>query len=188
MSGGAGMESLLITGGTVVTAEAEARLDVLVSDGIVVEVADHIERGADRTIDASGRYVLPGGVDPHTHMEMPFGGTTTCDDFGSGTVAAAFGGTTTIVDFCIQQAGQPFDQALARWHEKIERCPPLIDVGFHLAITDLEGGGGVDALGLIPEQGVPSFKLFMAYKDTRMVDDRTLFKTMRVAAETGAIV
>src|SRR5207245_2598652 len=87
-----------------------------------------------------------------------------------------------------QEAGQPFDQALARWHEKIERCLPLIDVGFHLAITDLEGGGGVDALSRIPAQGVPSFKLFMAYKDTLMVDDRTLFKTMRVAAETGALV
>jgi dihydropyrimidinase len=182
------VDSLLITGGTVVTAEAEAKLDVFVSDGLVVEVAEQIGRQADRIIDASGRYVLPGGVDPHTHMEMPFGGTTTCDDFGSGTVAAAFGGTTTIVDFCIQEAGQPFDRALARWHEKIERCPPLIDVGFHLAITDLEGGGGVDALSRVPGQGVPSFKLFMAYKDTLMVDDRTLFETMRVAAETGALV
>ncbi len=139
-------------------------------------------------IDARGRYVLPGGVDPHTHMEMPFGGTTTCDDFGSGTVAAAFGGTTTIVDFCIQPRGRRFEDALATWHEKLRRTPPLIDVGFHLAVTDLTGGGGPGALADVTAQGIASFKLFMAYPDALMVDDQTLFRTMDVAAASGALV
>jgi dihydropyrimidinase len=182
------MTRVLIKGGRVITAEEDRRADVLIEDELISEVGESLEAGADRVIDASGMYVLPGGVDPHTHMEMPFAGTTTCDDFGSGTIAAAFGGTTTIVDFCIQQRGQPFSEALAAWHEKLTRCPPLIDVGFHLAVTDLEGGGGADALRELPAQGVSSIKLFMAYKDALMVDDATLFRTMEVAADTGALV
>jgi dihydropyrimidinase len=180
--------STLVKGGRVVTADDDRLADVLVEGDVVVEVTHEIDAAADRVIDATGMYVLPGGVDPHTHMEMPFGGTTTCDDFTSGTVAAAFGGTTTIVDFCIQQRGQSFADALATWHEKLTRCPPLVDVGFHLAVTDLEGGGGADALRELPSHGVSSIKLFMAYKDALMVDDRTLFRTMQVAAQTGALV
>ena len=90
-------------------------------------------------IDASGKYVIPGAIDPHTHIEMFFGGTTTCDDFTSGTAAAAFGGTTSLVDFCMQAPGTPFPQALENYFEKIERCKPVIDVGFHIGVTDLAG-------------------------------------------------
>jgi dihydropyrimidinase len=182
------MSRLLIRGGQVVTDDSDEIRDVLIEDGKISEVAESIDVDADRLIDARAKYVLPGGVDPHTHMEMPFGATTTCDDFGSGTRAAAFGGTTTIVDFCIQQHGQPFDEALACWHTKLERCPPLIDVGFHLAVTDLDGGGGEDALAATMERGVSSLKLFMAYRDTLMVDDDAMFRTMEVAARTGALV
>ena len=183
------MSSLLIRGGRVITAQADGARDVLIEGGLVTEVGERIDSSrAEDVIDATGLYVLPGGVDPHTHMEMPFGGTTTCDDFTSGTTAAAFGGTTTIVDFCIQERGQRFDAALAAWEEKITRCPPVIDVGFHLAVTDLDGGGGEDALAAVPGRGVTSFKLFMAYKDALMVDDAAMFRTMRVAAETGALV
>ena len=168
--------------------DIDDELDVLVRGDAIAAVARGITAPADRVIEARGRYVLPGGVDPHTHMEMPFGGTTTCDDFASGTVAAAFGGTTTIVDFCIQPRGQRFDDALATWHEKLRRTPPLIDVGFHLAVTDLAGGGGPSALADVTAQGIASFKLFMAYPDALMVDDQTLFRTMDVAAGSGALV
>ena len=139
-------------------------------------------------IDASGKYVIPGAIDPHTHMEMPFGGTVSCDDFTSGTASAAFGGTTSLVDFCLQAPGQSIPDALATWHEKIERCPPVIDVGFHMAITDLHDGGTLEDVARVPDEGVTSYKLFMAYKGAIMVDDETLFRTMQVAAETGALV
>jgi dihydropyrimidinase len=180
--------SVLITGGRVITASEDRQVDVLLDGGVVAEIGERLACDADRVIDARGMYVLPGGVDPHTHMEMPFGGTATCDDFTSGTVAAVFGGTTTIIDFCIQQHGQPFADALATWHEKIARCPPVVDVGLHLAVTDFAGGGGAEALAATPAAGVTSFKLFMAYRDALMVDDETLFQTMEVAARTGALV
>ncbi len=182
------MSSLLITGGRVITAEADRAADVLVRDGVIAEVAEWIDTTADRVIDATGRYVLPGGVDPHTHMSMPFGSTTTCDDFTTGTVAAAFGGTTTILDFCIQEHGQPFEVALATWHAKLAQSTPVIDVGFHLAVTDFAGGGGTAALADVPSHGVSSLKLFMAYRDLLMIDDETMFRTMETAAETGALV
>ena len=157
-------------------------------NGVIELIGSSLDLQADRVIDASGKYVLPGAVDPHTHMEMPFGGTVSCDDFTSGTVSAAFGGTTTHIDFCLQQVGQSFGDALATWHEKIERAKPVVDVGFHIAVTDLYDGGSVEELATLPDQGVTSYKLFMAYKGALMVDDQTLFETMRVAARTGALV
>jgi dihydropyrimidinase len=181
--------SLLVTGGRVVTATDDTVADVFVEDGVITRIGRDLAEDAERVIDATGMYVLPGGVDPHTHMEMPFGATTTCDDFTSGTAAAAHGGTTTIVDFCIQEHGQPFADAVDAWREKARRCPPVGDYGFHLAVTDLDGGGGPDALAAIPaETGITSFKLFMAYKDTLMVDDRAMFRVMEVASDTGALV
>jgi dihydropyrimidinase len=139
-------------------------------------------------IDAAGKYVIPGAIDPHTHIEMFFGGTTTCDDFTSGTVSAAFGGTTTLIDFCMQTPGESFAQALEKYHEKIDRCKPVIDVGFHIGVTDLHTGGTLEDLAKLPGEGVTSYKLFMAYKGAVMVDDDTLFRTMETAAETGAMV
>jgi dihydropyrimidinase len=118
---------------------------------------------------------------------MPFGGTVTIDDFESGHTAAAFGGTTCHVDFCIQPQGQTFAQALEAWHEKREG-KAIIDNGFHIAVTDLREGGTLEELASLPDQGVTSYKLFMAYKGALMVDDETLFKTMEVAADTGALV
>ena len=114
--------------------------------------------------------------------------TVTCDDFTSGTVSAAFGGTTTLVDFCLQLPGESFAQALENWREKIDRCKPVIDVGFHIAITDLNVGGTLEDLAKVPAEGVTSYKVFMAYKGAVMVDDETLFKVMRTAADTGALV
>jgi dihydropyrimidinase len=118
---------------------------------------------------------------------MPFGGTVTIDDVESGQTAAAFGGTTCHVDFCIQGKGQSFADALAAWHAKAEG-KQLIDMGYHIAVTDLTGEGALDELATLPDQGVTSYKLFMAYKGALMVDDETLFRTMEVAAKTGALV
>src|SRR5918992_5121744 len=180
--------SVLIKGGRIVTASDDYVGDIYAEGETVSLIGESLDVQADKVIDASRKYVLPGAIDPHTHIEMFFGGTTTCDDFTSGTVAAAFGGTTSLVDFCMQAPGTPFPEALDNYFEKIERCKPVIDVGFHIGVTDIEGGGGLDALAKLPDEGVTSYKLFMAYKGAVMVDDETLFKTMEVARETGGLV
>jgi dihydropyrimidinase len=180
--------SVLIKGGRIVTAADDYVGDIFIDTGTVSLIGESLDVAADKTIDATGKYVIPGAIDPHTHIELPFGGTITCDDFTSGTVSAAFGGTTSLIDFCFQMPGQTFAQALETWHEKIERCKPVIDVGFHMAITDLREGGTLEDLARVPDEGVTSYKLFMAYKGAVMVDDETLFRSMEVAAETGALV
>ncbi len=180
--------TVLIKGGRIITASDDYVGDVFVDGGRVALIGESLDVSADRVIDASGKYVIPGAIDPHTHLEMFFGGTTTCDDFTSGTVAAAFGGTTTLIDFCVQAPGSGFAEALEGHFEKIERCPPVIDVGFHIAVTDLHTGGTLEDLAKLPDQGITSYKLFMAYKGAVMVDDDTLFRTMQTASETGALV
>ena len=171
--------SVLIKGGRIVTASDDYVGDIYIENGTVTTIGQSLDVEADKVIDASGKYVIPGAIDPHTHIEMFFGGTTTCDDFTSGTVAAAFGGTTSLIDFCMQAPGTPFPQALENYFEKIDRCKPVIDVGFHIGVTDLAGGGGLEALAKLPDEGITSYKLFMAYKGAVMVDDETLFKTMQ---------
>src|SRR5215211_3853023 len=177
----------LIKGGRIVTATDDYVADVYVEDETVTCIGADLDLEADRTIDAGGKYVLPGCVDPHTHLDMPFGGTVTIDDFESGQISAAFGGTTCHVDFCIQPQGQTFAQAVEEWHGKREG-KAVIDNGFHIAVTDLREGGTFEELASLPDQGITSYKLFMAYKGALMVDDETLFRTMTVAAETGALV
>ena len=180
--------SVLIKGGRVITAADDYVADVFIEDERITLIGESLDLQADKVIDATGKYVLPGCVDPHTHLEMPWRGETTIDDFESGHTAAAFGGTTTHVDFCIQGKGQTFGEALEVWHAKREG-KALIDNGFHIAVTDLREGGTLEELAELPEEhGVTSYKLFMAYKDSLMVDDETLFRTMQVAAETGALV
>src|SRR2546430_14843825 len=180
--------SVLIKGGRIVTAADDYVGDVFIDNGSVALLGESLDVSADKVIDAGGKYVIPGAIDPHTHIEMFFGGTTTCDDFTSGTVAAAFGGTTTLIDFCMQTPGDTFAQALEKYHEKIDRCKPVIDVGFHIGVTDLHTGGTLQDLAKLPGEGVTSYKLFMAYKGAVMVDDDTLFRTMETAADTGALV
>ena len=180
--------SMLIKGGRIVTAADDVVGDVLVEEGVISMLGRDLGTSADQVIDARGKYVLPGLVDPHTHMDMPFGGTVTIDDFTSGTTSAVFGGTTCLVDFCIQQPGQTLPQALDMWHDKLHRAQPLIDVGFHLGVTDLHEYGTLQDLAAVPDRGITSYKLFMAYKGALMVDDDTLFRTMEVAAQTGALV
>ena len=133
--------SVLIKGGRVITAADDYVGDVYIENGTVSLIGESLDQPADKVIDATGKYVIPGAIDPHTHIEMFFGGTTTCDDFTSGTVSAAFGGTTSLIDFCMQAPGTSFAQALENYHEKIDRCKPVIDVGFHIGVTDLREGG-----------------------------------------------
>jgi dihydropyrimidinase len=179
--------SVLIKGGRIITAADDYVGDVYIEDERITLVGESLDVDADRVIDADGRYLLPGCVDPHTHLDMPFGGTVTVDDVQSGQTAAAFGGTTCHVDFVIQTPGSSFAEALEAWHAKREG-KQVIDMGYHMAVTDLREGGSLEELARLPEQGVTSYKLFMAYKGALMVDDETLFKTMAVAAETGALV
>jgi dihydropyrimidinase len=179
--------SILIRGGRVITAADDYVGDVFVEDERISLIGESLDIDADRVIDARGKYVLPGGVDPHTHLDMPFGGTVTIDDVESGQTSAAFGGTTCHVDFVIQPQGQTFAAALDEWKSKANG-KQVIDMGYHMAVTDLKEGGTLEELAALPDEGVTSYKLFMAYKGALMVDDETLFRTMQVAAETGALV
>jgi dihydropyrimidinase len=179
--------SILIKGGRVITAADDYVADVFVEDERISLIGESLDLNSDRVIDAAGKYVLPGGVDPHTHLDMPFGGTVTIDDVESGQTSAAFGGTTTHVDFIIQPPGSSFADAVDEWRAKANGRQ-VIDMGYHMAVTDLKEGGTLEELASLPDQGITSYKLFMAYKGALMVDDETLFKTMQVAAETGALV
>jgi dihydropyrimidinase len=179
--------SVLIKGGRVVTADDDRVADVYIEDETVSQIGEGLDVQADRVIDASGNYLLPGGVDPHTHLDMPFGGTITVDDVESGQTAAAFGGTTCHVDFIIQPKDSTFAEAFDEWRSKANG-KQVIDMGYHMAVTDLHEGGTLEELATLPDQGLTSYKLFMAYKGAIMVDDETLFRVMQVAADTGALV
>jgi len=179
--------SVLIRGGRIVTAADDYVADVFVDDERISLIGESLDIQADKVIDAAGKYVLPGCIDPHTHLDMPFGGTTTIDDVESGQTSAAFGGTTCHVDFIIQGKGQTFAQALEDWRAKANG-KQMIDMGYHMAVTDLAEGGTLEELATLPDQGITSYKLFMAYKGALMVDDETLYRTMEVAAKTGALV
>jgi len=180
--------SVLIKGGRIVTDKEDFVGDLYAEEGRITQIGSSLDVQADRTIDASGRLVLPGLVDAHTHLETMTAGVMTSDDFTDGTRAAASGGTTTILHFAFQQHGEGIQAALDRWHLALATRKPVIDVGFHLAVTDLEVDNSLAELAALPAQGVTSYKLFMAYKDAVMVDDSTLFQVMQVAAETGAVV
>ena len=179
--------SVLIKGGRVVTAADDYVADIYVEGERISLIGESLDVQADRVVDASGKYLFPGCVDPHTHLDMPFGGTVTIDDVESGQTAAAAGGTTCHVDFVIQPKGATFAEALEEWRGKANG-KQVIDMGYHMAVTDLKEGGSLEELAGLPDQGITSYKLFMAYKGALMVDDETLFRTMEVAAETGALV
>jgi dihydropyrimidinase len=179
--------SVLIRGGRILTAADDYVGDVFVEGERITLIGESLDVNADKVIDAAGKYVLPGLVDPHTHLDMPFGGTVTIDDVESGQTSAAFGGTTCHVDFIIQPQGHTFAAAVDEWKSKADG-KQVIDMGYHMAVTDLKDGGTLEELASLPDQGITSYKLFMAYKGALMVDDETLFRTMQVAAETGALV
>ncbi|MCA1584210.1 MAG: dihydropyrimidinase [Acidobacteria bacterium] len=178
--------SLLIKHGTVVTATDLYQGDVFIERDTITALGTALAMPADRVIDATGRYVIPGGIDCHTHLDMPFGGTTSADDFESGTVAAAFGGTTSIVDFAIQYKGQTLHHAWETWMKKAEG-KAAIDYGFHMIITDLDAAVE-DEMDALVRQGVTSFKLFMAYPGVFMQDDATIFRAMLRTGGNGGTI
>ncbi|MFN6962969.1 MAG: dihydropyrimidinase [Pyrinomonadaceae bacterium] len=176
----------LIKSGRIVTAVDDYIADILIEDETVSMIGRQIDVEADVVIDASGKLVIPGGIDPHTHMELPFGGTQSSDDFFTGTRAAAFGGTTTIIDFAVQYKGESMIQAVDNWHAKAEgKC--AIDYGFHLITTEFEDHHSEQMHTLIDE-GITSFKLFMAYPGVFLVDDATIFRAMSAAGERGGLI
>ncbi len=177
----------IIRGGTVVTASDTYKSDVGISGDKIVAIAQELNpENATRVIDATGRLVMPGGIDVHTHLDMPFGGTTSADDFESGTIAAAHGGTTTLIDFAIQYKGQTLRHAFDAWMDKAER-KAAIDYAFHCIITEL-GDAQLEEMGALVREGVPTFKLFMAYPGVFMLDDASIFKAMSAAAKYGGMI
>lgn len=177
----------VIRGGTVVTATDTYTSNVGIAGGRITAIAESLPvENAGKVIDAAGLLVMPGGVDVHTHLDMPFGGTTSADDFESGTIAAAFGGTTTLIDFAIQTKGHSLRQAFDTWMKKADR-KAAIDYAFHCIITDL-GAAQLEEMGALIGEGVSSFKLFMAYPGVLMVDDATIFRAMSQAAKFGGLI
>lgn len=176
----------LIRNGRIVTAVDDYRGDILIDGETISVIGAHLDMEADREIDASGKLVIPGGIDPHTHMELPFGGTTAADDFRTGTIAAAFGGTTTIIDFAVQYKGEALLQAVDNWHRKAEG-KTAIDYGFHLITTELEDNQ-IEEMYTVMDEGITSFKLFMAYPGVFLVDDATIFRAMSAAGERGGLI
>ncbi len=178
--------SILIQNGTIVTATDQYVGDVFIEGEKITTIGSALTMPADRVIDAKGKYVLPGGIDVHTHMDMPFGGTTSADDFESGTIAAAFGGTTTIVDFAIQYRGETLHHAYETWMKKAEG-KAAIDYGFHMIITELTDQVEEEMDAMV-RQGVSSFKLFMAYPGVFMLDDASIFRAMLRTGQNGGTI
>jgi dihydropyrimidinase len=175
----------LIKNGRIVTASDDYLADVFIDGETIKAIGRGLPMPAGQTLDAAGKLVIPGGIDPHVHMQLPFGGTVSSDDFRSGTLAAAFGGTTTIIDFAIQYKGKTFQQTIDDWHAKAEgKC--AIDYGYHLAITEYDQRHKSEFMKIV-DQGITTFKLFMAYPGVFMVDDQTMFRVMQSAGEVGGL-
>lgn len=179
----------LIKNGHIVTAVDSYIADLLIDGETVAMIGKDLSAvvgQVDKTIDATGKLVIPGGIDPHTHMDLPFGGTSSSDDFETGTRAAAFGGTTTIIDFAVQSKGQALNEALDVWFAKAQG-KAVADYGFHMICTDLPDER-LPELKAMMDQGVSSFKLFMAYPGVFLVDDGVIFKAMTAAGEHGGLI
>ena len=179
----------LITNGTIVTADGSQAADVLIAGETIAAIGAGLAAAgmsADETIDASGKYVIPGAIDVHTHMELPFGGTFAKDTFETGTRAAAFGGTTTVVDFAVQSRGASLREGLDAWHAKAEGNA-VADYGFHMIMSDVNDGTLAEMDGLIAE-GVPDFKLFTAYPGVFYSDDGAIFRAMQQTAKNGGLI
>ncbi|MEB1805845.1 MAG: dihydropyrimidinase [Bacillaceae bacterium] len=177
----------IIKNGTIVTATDTYQADLLIDNGKITAIGHDFPVGGAEVIDAQGAYVFPGGIDPHTHLEMPFGGTVTKDDFETGTIAAAFGGTTTVIDFCLTNKGEPMKNAIQAWHAK-SKDKAVIDYSFHLMIGEINDDVLEELPVVMDEEGITSFKVFMAYKNVFQADDGTLFRTLLAAKELGGLV
>jgi dihydropyrimidinase len=180
---------ILIKGGTVVSAAGSELLDVLIEGETIARVGMGLDASGHEVVDAAGLLVMPGGIDVHTHLDMPFGGTTSADDYTTGTQAAAVGGTTTVIDFALQSQGHTMREALDVWLKKSDG-KACVDFSLHMAVTDLGPGDGAQGLREMEEmvaEGISSFKLFMAYPGVLMIDDGLMFKVMQKAAALNAL-
>ena len=176
----------LIKNGTVITASERYQAAILIEDEKIIALESEPRVDADEVFDASGKFIFPGAIDVHTHLDMPFGGTVTADDFTTGTTAAAAGGTTCIIDYALQTPGKTLQEALDAWHKRAEgKC--AIDYGFHVAVTDLNDAVMAEIPALV-KKGYPSFKVFMAYKGVFQVDDATLLRVLKQSGESGGLV
>ena len=179
----------LIKNGTVVSADSSQKFDVLIEGEKIAKVGSGLDGAGHTVVDATGLLVMPGGIDVHTHLDMPFGGTTSADDYTTGTQAAAVGGTTTVIDFALQSQGHTMKEALATWLKKSDN-KACVDFSLHMAVTDLGPGDGSQGLHEMEEMlaaGISSFKLFMAYPGVLMIDDGLMFKVMQKAAALNAL-
>ncbi len=177
----------LIRNGTIITASDKYEADLYIDKGIISLIGRGLTIPAETIIDASGQLVMPGGVDVHTHLDMPFGGTTSADDFETGTIAAAHGGTTTLIDFAIQDFGGGLYPAFDGWMKRAEG-KAVIDYAFHIIVRELSEQVSVDMDRMVRHDGVTSFKLFMAYPGVFMVDDATIFKALLKTRENGGLI
>ncbi len=180
---------MLIKNGTVVNASDSSPADVLIEGERIAAVGSALDSAGHQVIDATGLLVMPGGIDVHTHLDMPFGGTTSADDYRTGTQAAAVGGTTTVIDFALQKQGSTMREALEIWRAKAEG-KACIDYSLHMAVTDLgpgDGAQGLREMEAMVAEGITSFKLFMAYPGVLMIDDGLMFKVMQKAAALNAL-
>src|ERR1700761_7857686 len=179
----------LIQNGTVVNADGQSRADVLFDGETILEVGPNLSPAGHTIVDATNLLVMPGGVDVHTHLDMPFGGTVSADDYRTGTIAAAVGGNTTVIDFVLQSMGHTMGEALETWLKKSEG-KACIDFGLHMAVTDLgpgDGARGLAEMETMVAKGISSFKLFMAYPNVLMIDDGLMYKVMHKAGTLNAL-
>ena len=179
--------SVLIKNGRVVTAVDDYHADIFIEDETVTTIGKALDVSADETIDAEGKLVLPGGIDPHVHLEMPFMGTYSSDDYETGTRSGLFGGTTSVIEFILQTQGDTLHNALKTWQEK--SIPKAVgDFGYHMAVTDFNDAVAKEVVQMIEEEGITSFKTFMAYKGALMIDDGQMVQLMKVVKKHGGIV
>ena len=180
------MEKVIIKNGTIITDSEKYQSDILVADGKIVEINSNIEDSSARVIDANNQYVLPGGIDPHVHLEMPFMGEVSADNFESGTKAAVAGGTTFVIDFVIPGRNQSLLEALQIWHSKAKNA--VADYSYHMAVTWFDGSVATEMEKCVQEEGISSFKIFLAYKGAIGVTESELLGVMQKAKQLGALV
>src|SRR6201998_256832 len=177
----------IIRNGSVVPAPEPSLAGVEISNGKIAAIGANLPaENTSKILDASGKLVMPGGIDVHTHLDMPFGGATSADDFETGTRAAAFGGTTTLIDFAIQYKGQPLRLAFDTWMNKASK-KAVCDYAFHCIVTDISNGQ-LQQMNSLVHEGVTSFKLFMAYPGIFMLDDASIFRALQTTSKNGGLI
>ena len=179
--------SILIKNGKVVTASEIFEAAIFIEGEKITAIGNNLNLKADRIIDAQGKLVMPGGIDPHVHLDMPFMGTFSSDDYTSGTSAALFGGTTMLIDFVLQTQGKSLDHALKEWQGR-SNGKACCDYSFHMAVTDFNENTKKEIKNMIDVEGITSFKTFMAYKGALMIDDRQMVGLMNEVKKMGGMV